>query len=487
MLTPPGAGRLFLNLGGFSVIVGPVKSGKIKKLAAWTAGCLIVLMVATAVVLWLAPPALLRVGANYSAKIACSNVFIADRDPAAILREDLQAPGIWLMRWMRVAVDRSHGVARAGLLGFIGDGLAVWRPGEGCAAIPDGRLDAALRSRKVPAAIAAAAAPAIPAAPPIDSRDWPAGDGIDADEAVERVLRDDGLAGPGVRAVAVAYRGHLVAERYGDDFKATTPLLGWSMTKTVTAGLIGLLVKDGLLRLEDSAGWADDPGDRRVRIKVADLLSMTSGLSFNEEYGAVTDVTAMLYLEPDMAAYARAQALAHPVGAHWSYSSGTAVILAGIAADKLHGRAPAYLRERLFEPLGMRSAVMETDEHGTLVGSSYMYATARDWLRYAQLLLQGGAWDGREILPHDYVTMMSKPVPASDGRYGQGMVWLVEDAATAHDLPADTYWMLGHDGQSIAIVPSRGLAVLRMGLTPNATHYQPEPLLRAVLAALGTP
>ena len=113
----------------------------------------------------------------------------------------------------------------------------------------------------------------------------------------------------------------MVGERYAAGFNAATPLLGWSMTKTVTAALIGLLVGDGRLRLEDGAGWPAAPGDGRERIRIADLLAMTSGLRFNEAYGGVSDVVRMLYLEPDMAAYARSQPLEHPVGEHWSYSS----------------------------------------------------------------------------------------------------------------------------------------------------------------------
>jgi CubicO group peptidase (beta-lactamase class C family) len=480
MVTPPAARSLILKPGRFSVILAGVNSRKIKKMAAWTAGCLVLLIAVTAVALWASPPALLRIGANYTAKIVCSNTFIAGRDPERVLHEDVQAPGIWLMEWMRIAVDRGQGTVRAGLLGFIGRGLAVFRPGEGCAAVPDGRLEAALHGRTPGAG--ADLAPRVAAPGP-----WPEGADAEVNPSVARLLADDRLAGPGIRALLVAHRGRLIGERYADGVTAATPLLGWSMTKSVTAGWIGLLVKDGLLTLDDPAGLGDDPGDRRGRIKIADLMSMTSGLSFNESYGAVTDVTQMLYLEDDMAAFASAQPLAHPVGTDWSYSSGTALILARIAAGKLGGAATVYLRDRLFGPLGMSSALIETDAAGTPVGSSYMYATAQDWLRYAQMLLQQGVWQGHEILPRNFVAMMSTPVAASEGQYGQGMVWRIEDPAAARGLPDDLYWMLGHDGQSIAIVPSRGLVVLRMGLTPSRLGYRPEPLLAAVLAALETP
>jgi len=265
------------------------------------------------------------------------------------------------------------------------------------------------------------------------------------------------------------------------------------MTKSVTAGLIGVLVKEGRLALDERAGWP--PGDARAKVRIADLLSMTSGLRFNEGYGAVSDVTRMLFLEPDMAAFARAQPLEHPVGSVWSYSSGTAVILARIFQDAAGAAPLAAVRERLFEPLGMTSALIETDAHGTLVGSSYMYATARDWARYAQFLLQQGVWQGREILPPGYVAMMATPVAASAGRYGRGQVWLWgsdptipgKDPDTEYGLPADTFWMEGHDGQYAAIVPSRDLVIVRLGLTPERDRYRPQPLVRALLDALPQP
>jgi CubicO group peptidase (beta-lactamase class C family) len=165
------------------------------------------------------------------------------------------------------------------------------------------------------------------------------------------------------------------------------------MTKSVVAGLVGLLLKDGALTLEQSAGWP--AGDDRARIRIADLLAMSSGLGFNEAYGAVSDVTRMLYLQSDMAEFARAQPPLHPPGEFWSYSSGSANILARIVQDASPLGA-AYPAERLFKPLGMVSAVMEPDEHGTLVGSSYMYATARDWARYGLFLAQDGV-RGQEL------------------------------------------------------------------------------------------
>ena len=439
------------------------------------------LLVTTLVLLaWVSPPDLIRVGANFTAKTVCSNLLLANRDPAAVLESDVQAPGHPLLRLMRIDVDRHSGVVRAGVFGFIGRGLAVATPEFGCAVLPDGRLDPFL------------AHPQPLPAPSSISLPTRAGD---AASPLEEVIADDGLAGPGMRAILVVRRGEPLAERYAAGFDRNTRQLGWSMTKSVTAGLIGLLVMDGRLALDRSAGLT---GGGRERITLASLLSMTSGLEFNEGYGAVSDLTRMLYLRSDMAAFAAAKPLIHPIGDVWSYSSGTAVILsrifqaaAGPAAPGLEASQPAvpqpavpnFARTRLFEPLGMTSAVLEADASGTLVGSSYMYATPRDWARYGQLLAQDGVWQGQRILPQGFVAMMATPVAASGGEYGYGMVRRKVGQRDTPGIPSDTFWMTGHDGQYIAIIPSRQMVILRMGLTPAREGYQPGPLVAAVLAA----
>jgi CubicO group peptidase (beta-lactamase class C family) len=465
-------------------------STKLVKLVRRIATALVLLLLVLAFALWIKPPDILRVGANYSAKMVCSNVFLAGREPDEVLRTDVQAPGVALLRLMRVSVDRERRVVRAGLLGFIGDGLAIARPGVGCAAVPDGNLEFAIRVGS-PTTRADSAVDA-PKAPTLGANDaWPAGAAVATTAALNRLLADDTLAGPGVRAIVVVDHGRIVAERYGAGFSASTPLLGWSMAKSVVAGVVGVLVKEGRLTLDQSAGWSAADGGGRERIRIADLLAMSSGLRFNEAYGIVSDITRMLYLQPDTAGFARGQPLLHPPGEFWSYSSGTANILSRIVQDASGRLGAAVAAEKLFKPLGMTTAIIETDEYGTLVGSSYMYATARDWARYGLFLQQGGVWQGQEILPRGYVAMMAAPVAASGGEYGHGLVWLWgpdgltpgKDPDAAFAIPADTFWMEGHDGQSIAIIPSRQLVVVRLGLTPWREHYQPQPLVKALLDA----
>ncbi|HEX3915668.1 MAG TPA: serine hydrolase [Steroidobacteraceae bacterium] len=449
------------------------------------AGALLLVLIALALLLWLEPPALLRVGANYAAKIVCSNVFLAGRNPTEVLRVDVQSPGIALLKFMQVSVQRERGVVRAGFLGVIGDGLAVYRPGRGCTVVPDGKLQS----------VAALTAPMAYSPPPsfgaVVSALWPESDRVETDSRIDQLLTDPALAGPGVRAMVVVDHGRIVGERYATGFNPRTPLLGWSMTKTVLAGAIGLLIKDGKLSLDQAGFWSGHDGRERIRLK--DLLAMSSGLAWNEAYGVVSDVTAMLYLQPDMAQYARSKPLGAQPGAVWVYSSGTALILSRIAEDAL-GPPPdlaSFINLRLFGPVGMSTAIIEPDEHGTLVGSSYMYATARDWARYGQFLLQDGVWQGRTLLPAGYVEMMATPVAASRGQYGAGLTWRWgSDAATpgvdpdaAFGIPPDVFYMSGHDGQSVAIIKSRQLVIVRLGLTPYTAGYSPQPLVKAVLEA----
>ena len=443
-----------------------------------------------ALVLAVRPPELLRVGANYGAKIVCSNVFLAGRDAQAVLADDVQAPGHPVLKYLDVRVDHERKTVRAQFLGFIGDGLAVHRPGTGCAAAPDGDAAQAGQYRYSPLTIWT----------PSPNVAWPTGSQPETSPVVQELLERDALAGPGMRGIAVIYRGRLVAQRYGAGFNAGTPLLGWSMTKSVSAALVGIQIDDGKLSMQQQGLWPDH-GDARSAISVAQLMAMNSGLRFDEGYGDVSDVTRMLYLEPDMAAYAASQPLTQPPGSAWNYSSGTTVLLSRIwqraAAGNAQGATSAAVlslpHDRLFSPLGMSSAVIEADARGNLVGSSYMYANTHDWARFGQFLLQDGVWQGKRMLPAGFVEAMRQPAAGSGGQYGQGQVWLHGPAGAAPEgqnpdlrfgLPADTYWLQGHDGQSIAVVPSRQLVVVRLGLTPRRLLYQPQALLAAVIKAM---
>jgi CubicO group peptidase (beta-lactamase class C family) len=253
-------------------------------------------------------------------------------------------------------------------------------------------------------------------------------------------------------------------------------------------------VGEGRLSVDDGNLLPEWEGDGRADITTAHLLGMESGLAFNESYGSVSDVTRMLFLEPDMAAFAANLPLLSVPGERFSYSSGTSVLLARVWQNAFEDEedALAWPRRALFAPLGMDTAVLETDARGTFVGSSYMYASARDWALFGQLLLQDGMWKGRRILPAGWVDWMRAPTQASGGEYGRG-IWLhgprvndifARDPDAGFDLPDDAYWLIGHDGQTMTIIPSRRLIVLRMGLTPTILAYKPQGLVAAVVRAL---
>jgi CubicO group peptidase (beta-lactamase class C family) len=438
---------------------------------------------------WLgyAPPALIRVASAYSAKIVCSNVFIAQRDAQEVLKLDVQAPGHPLLRLMKVRVDEAKGKVEAGLLGFFGKNSAVFRKGLGCTSVSGaGRLAPLQAPIKInpPANVSAL---------------WPEGENIAAsqDPAIAATLDDAALQGPGMRAIIAVQNGRIIGERYGAGFDAKTPLLGWSMTKTVNAAITGTLVRDGKLKLEQTDIFPVWAGDGRAAISVADLMGMSGGLIFNEDYGDVTDVTRMLFLEPDMANFALKKPLEAKPGLKFSYSSGTAVLLSRIWQNALGANAGAYPSSALFGPLGMASAVLEADASGTFAGSSYLYATGRDWARFGEFLRADGVWNGKPILPPGFAAMMREPVAVSDSgfgaEYGRGQLWLRGpeggteagfDPDAGFDLPQDTFWLLGHDGQSTAVIPSRGLVVVRMGLTPAKLAYKPQGLVAALVKAL---
>ncbi len=449
-------------------------------------GCVAILLGAFA---WLviAPPDLIRVGANYTAKMICSNVVLAGRDPAQVLEIDVQAPGHPLLKLMQFSIDERNGttVVRTGLFGFIGKGLAFGDRKRGCTTVPDPRL------------LGIAAAKPSFVAPDVTYEDalWPVGNTVELAEnpELDAVLNDDALTGQGMRAIVIVKNGRIIAERYGPGFDAQTPLLGWSMAKTVTASLVGIASKADILSLSDPMpfdGWADD--DRRA-IRLSDLMGMAGDLQWNEGYGSVSDVTRMLFLEEDMAAFVASSPIdiesPEPTGDIFEYSSGTTILISNYLHRALgeQSDAVAFPSKTLFEPLGMASAVLETDAAGTLAGSSYMYATGRDWARFGQFMLQRGVWNGRSILPIGYADWMVELHPASNGDYGRGQIWRTpprEHEVQVSQLPAGTFWAGGHDGQSIAMVPEEDLVVVRLGLTPSKLDFKPGLLTQAIIRAL---
>ncbi len=429
----------------------------------------IVLLSLLGVVLWLGfrPPELLKVGTGYAAKIVCSNVFLANRNPQEVNALDVQAPGHPLLKFVDVSVDNSGETVTAHIFGFFAPNKAVYRPGLGCANVHGTDLRPQLTTPMDAAALIA---------------------DININPAVQSIIENPAFAGPGMRAVAVLKDGQIVAETYAQGFDADTPLLGWSMTKSVMATLIGMRISEAKMDLQRDHLLPEWEGDDRSKIKLADLLGMQSGLKFDEDYGNVTDVTRMLFLENNMTEFAASLPLEAQPGTKFNYSSGTGNILSKLYMESFDTPEEAfnYAQTVLFEPLGIASATLEADASGIFVGSSYLYANARDWLSIARLLLDKGKVGDKQLLSEDFVRLMQTPASASQGRYGSAQTWLqsADIQAGTEGIPADAFWMSGHDGQSLIIVPSMNLAIIRLGLTPSRTGYKVPELQAAIIKAL---
>lgn len=334
---------------------------------------------------------------------------------------------------------------------------------------------------------------------------WPAGDTVDLARlppGVDRAALDKAVADTfadetpdnaiATRAIVVVYDGRIVAERYAPGFTKATRLLGWSASKSVEATLVGTFVASGKLALDTPPPvpeWKTQ-GDPRGKITLRQLLNMSSGLKFVEPYLPGTDSTAMLFESPDMGAYAATQPLAHPPGTVWSYSSGTANLLSRIAFQLSGGTLAsyeAYAQDHLFRPAGMTSAMYEPDKSGNFVGSSYLYATARDWARFGLIYLNDGTINGTRILPASWTAFVRTPAPA-DARKGYGaQFWLnaIEDGKRElSHLPADYFGAEGHNGQYISIFPSRHAVIVRLGWTTGSAIFDRDKHFAAMLAAL---
>ena len=320
--------------------------------------------------------------------------------------------------------------------------------------------------------------PAQPAGVPWPTRAWPVGE-------PPRALRGplEALIAPAfaqanrdelgeTHALVVIQGGRLVLERYAEGYGPERTYPSWSMAKSITQALVGLIVADGgldILAPADVPEWSA-PGDPRREITLDLLLRMSSGLKFIEDYSREnpSDVIEMLYGagKEDVAAFAANMPLAHAPGSFMSYSSGTTNIVSRIAARAIGRFGPdfeAFMRERLLDPLGMTSAIPKFDAAGTFIGSSFCFCTARDFARFGLLYLRGGVWEGAALLPPAWID------------YARTPTWRQPDAI---DGPYGAHWWLGicgegsfsangYQGQFTAVVPDLDMVIVRHGATPS--------------------
>jgi CubicO group peptidase (beta-lactamase class C family) len=433
----------------------------------------------------------LPIMSGYGAKNMCSAVFVAGRNEQQIRNQELNFSPMSLATFK---VDYTDSSVTGSVFGFA-KCKAIYRKGLGATLVSE-LSEQQIRDQH----FVLAHVPAINQ----DTVAWPMGNKVDDSfpeavnkaqllQAIDNIFKEADTAKPiRTRAVVVVYDGKLIAEEYAPGFTKDTKLLGWSMTKSITSALIGLLVKAGKLNIDNPAPvpeWesTDDP---RHAITIKDLLQQSSGLKFLEDYSKSSDGTNMLFKKADMGAYTASRPLKDIPGSVFYYSSGNTNILSRIIRQTVGEKAyHAFPYDSLFYKLGMYSVVLEPDASGTFVGSSYMYANARDWARFGLLYLNKGMYNNKRILSEDWIQQSVTPATSSiTGEYGF-QFWLnagpknnPAERAFPH-APTDLFYADGFEKQRVYIIPSKKLVVVRLGLT-KYNNFKEDAFLAAILGAV---
>ncbi|MEO9033665.1 MAG: serine hydrolase [Ginsengibacter sp.] len=428
---------------------------------------------------------------GYNAKQMCSCVFVSGRDQKAIDTSDL---GEFPLNVASNKVNFTDSSVTATVLGMAMQN-AIYRKGIGCTLIND-ITEEKLRSQVF----------VIPAPPAVntDSIAWPSGDKI-TDSISPRIDKNKLEAAIAAaftephagkkqrtRAVLIVYDGQIVGEKYAPGFNKNMKMYGWSMAKSFTGAMIGILVKENKLDIMKPAPveeWSK-PTDPRHAITIQNLLQQTSGLDFQEVYTKSSDVTRMLFQKGDMAAYAASHTLVHKPGTVFNYSSGNSNILARIIRQTVgQNDYPAFPFTSLFYKIGMYETNMEPDASGTYVGSSYVNATARDYARFGLLYCNNGVWNGEQILPADWVRQTTAPFTADPLKHYGYQFWLSgfdkDNSAKRKypDVPSDMFYCDGFGFEMVYIIPSKKLVVVRLGLTLDRS-FDENDFLKSILVAI---
>ncbi len=446
------------------------------------------------------------IGAGYKAKLLCSAVFVAKRDPATVQAEELSPQVNPLLHFVSAEVDYEAKTATARAFGLV-KRTAAFREGLGCTVLPVGWT----RDDLKPARVATEILPADPAKTP-----WPTGDrgavgalppGVDAKRlaaAVDGAFVETDLKHPKrTRAVVVVYKGRIIAERYGPGFTKDTPQHGWSMSKSVTNALAGILVREGKIDIDAPAPVKEwkSPGDPRSAITISHMLRMSSGLDFHTDLSPVGDRQKQLFGAIDVAASSVQPKLLTPPGTFWEYSNANPLTIQKIFHETLGDNAyAAFPRQALFNRIGMRNTVIEPDPYGTYIGSSFTWATPRDWARLGILFLNDGVWEGKRVLPAGWVAFTRAPAPADPRKHYGAFFWLNADNSAESaakkasppeppfpELPKDAFFAMGMWDQKVTIIPSCDLVVVRMGLTHTDGAFDTGKFIRGILDSIGKP
>lgn len=405
----------------------------------------------------------LTIVTGFSAKNLASGMFLAGRTQNSIETGD---NNFSLLPMATNVVNKGQKLVDSKFFGFK-DRKAIFTPGLGALLLPEGIEN--IPSRLVPNRIQKK-----------NDFSFPYGNNPQKDtlfenvnyqslhNAVEEAFDRGGEEIKKTRTVLVVYKDQILAEKYADGFDENTPMLGWSMTKSITSTIYGILQFKGLIDIFQKTGLKEWENDDRSKITYNNLLQMNSGLEWDEDYGDLSDVTKMLYVSHEMG---KVQLLKKPVGKpneNWNYSSGTSNLLAGYLLRKNFPDEQSYTDfwyRELFDKIGMHSAIVETDYMGNFVGSSYGWATTRDWAKFGLLYLHRGNWNGEQIFSENWADYVSTPTNGSNGVYG-GHFWL-NAGGKYPDVPKDMFSANGFQGQMVIIVPSKDLVIVRTGLTED--------------------
>jgi len=282
------------------------------------------------------------------------------------------------------------------------------------------------------------------------------------------------------RAVVVIHKNQIIAEQYDTGFTKNSRILGWSMTKSIMSTVFGVLQHQGKINIADTAPITEWKNDARKNITINDLLHMNSGLEWDENYNEISDVTKMLFLEKNMAKQQAKKQFVGKTNETWNYSSGTSNLLSGVIRSKFnkHQDYLDYWYAELIDKIGMNSMVIETDMSGNYVGSSYGWATPRDWAKFGLLYLNNGNWNGAQLFTQDWVHYITTPTKGSKGTYG-GHFWLNAEGQFP-DIPKNMFYASGYQGQFVFVFPDQDLVVVRMGLA----HIDINAFLKGVLESV---
>lgn len=403
---------------------------------------------------------------GYAAKNLASGIFVAGRTQESMENTDLNFSFVKFNK-NKVDLKTKEVVSR-----FLWHkSKAVYIDGFGCSLVngykKDEMLNRSYRKVKI-----------IPENP--DTIPWPAGDLMSDSipSGVNMTKLNSALSGAfadtvprkGTFAVMVVYKGQPIVEKYKSGLSGKNRFLSWSMAKSFTNALTGILVKEGKLDINRPVGFAEWQKDDRKNITINNLMHMNSGLEWNEDYGSQSDINNMLHKEGDFGTFALKKNLASPIGSAWVYSSGSSNIISLIIRQTIGNDSEYYSfpRTALFNKIGMRSAIFEVDASGTIVGSSYLYASLRDYARFGLLYLNKGNWLGEQILPEGWVDFSLTEAQGSNGQYG-AFFWLNKSGISYPDVPRDMFCCRGYDGQYIYIIPSKQLVVVRTGCSKKGT------------------